>query len=250
MILLHTGKHGTTMTSLPRDSWVDMPSFIRPENGKQYGAEHNKLNAAFSYGGAPFLVKTVEKNTGLRIDHYAEIGFAGFVGIVDAVGGVDMCLDKPIKDEKSGADLKKGCQTLDGSQALAFVRQRHQEADGDLGRAKNQQKFLSALAKRAASRQVLLDPGKMRDTTKAGLKSLIVDQDTGLPDLAKLAQAMQKVSQGKGKRVELPIADKYHWTDKGSSVLWDKKRANALFERLRKDEPVPAKWGAEDPGKP
>ncbi|WP_419994838.1 LCP family protein [Streptomyces boninensis] len=245
MMLVHTGKHGTTMTSLPRDSWSDMPSFIRPENGKQYGAEHNKLNAAFSYGGAPFLVKTIERNTGLRIDHYAEVGFAGFVNIVDAVGGVRMCLDRPVKDENSGADLKKGCQVLDGAQGLSFVRQRHQEAEGDLGRAKNQQKFLSALAHQAASKKTLMSPGKVRGIVEAALGSVIVDQDTDIPDLVRMAQAVQKVSQGKGRQVQIPIADKYHWTDKGSSVLWDRKRAKDLFERMRKDEPIPAERPAK-----
>ncbi|MEK8144209.1 LCP family protein [Streptomyces sp. M10(2022)] len=94
------------------------------------------------------------------MDHYAEIGFSGFVGIVNAVGGVPMCLDHAVQDPKSGLDLTKGCHTLDGRGALAFVRQRHQEKEGDLGRTRNQQKFLAALAGKAASPDVLSDPGK------------------------------------------------------------------------------------------
>ncbi|WP_416876626.1 LCP family protein, partial [Kitasatospora sp. SC0581] len=95
-------------------------------NGKIVPATTSKINAAFNGGGGRLLVQTVEFNTGLRIDHYAEIGFAGFVGLVDAVGGVEMKIDNDIKDRDSGLDLKAGTQTLTGSQALAFVRQRHQ----------------------------------------------------------------------------------------------------------------------------
>jgi LCP family protein required for cell wall assembly len=151
LMLLHTGAHGTTMVSLPRDSWVTLPAYLDPDTGKRYRPAKNKLNAAYSLGGPRLLVRTVELNTGLRVDHYAEIGFGGFVGVVDAVGGVEMCVDRNIKDEKSGLDLRKGCHTLNGAQALAFVRQRHQEASGDLGRSRNQQKFLAALAHKAAT---------------------------------------------------------------------------------------------------
>ncbi|CAM5648160.1 LytR family transcriptional regulator OS=Streptomyces alboniger OX=132473 GN=CP975_13910 PE=3 SV=1 [Streptomyces alboniger] len=110
MILLHTGASGTTMMSLPRDSWVTLPPYVDPGTGRSYRAAPNKLNAAFSLGGPELLVRTVERNTGLHVDHYAEIGFAGFVGVVDAVGGVDMCLDRPIKDKSSGANLPRGCR--------------------------------------------------------------------------------------------------------------------------------------------
>ncbi|MGC5566613.1 LCP family protein [Streptomyces sp. FR-108] len=85
MILLHTGANGTTMVSLPRDSWVTVPAYVRPETGRGYDAEPDKLNAAFSLGGPDLLVRAVESNTGLHVDHYAEIGFAGFVSVVDAV---------------------------------------------------------------------------------------------------------------------------------------------------------------------
>ena len=102
MILVHTGANGTTMMSLPRDSWVTIPPYVRPDTGQNIRATKDKLNAAFSYGGPDLLIRTVEHNTGLHIDHYAEIGFAGFVGVVNAIGGVDLCLDKAIKDESSG----------------------------------------------------------------------------------------------------------------------------------------------------
>ncbi|WP_346095376.1 LCP family protein [Streptomyces olivaceiscleroticus] len=238
MILLHTGAHGTTMMSLPRDSWVTIPPYIRPDTGKHYRASKNKLNAAFSFGGPDLLVRTIEHNTGLRIDHYTEIGFAGFVGIVDAVGGVRMCVDRNIKDEKSGLDLKAGCHTLDGRKALAFVRQRHQEARGDLGRSRNQQKFLSALADKTATPDTFLDPSKVYPTMRAGLDTLIVDKDTDLRTLSALFEAMKGVTAGNGKRLNVPVSSLGFHTSKGSAVQWNLPQARKLFGELRDDRPV------------
>jgi LCP family protein required for cell wall assembly len=237
MILLHTGAGGTTMLSLPRDSWVTLPPYVDPGTGRNYRAAPNKLNAAFSLGGPELLVRTVERNTGVHIDHYAEIGFAGFVGVVDAVGGVDLCLDRPIKDKASGANLPRGCQTLDGADALAFVRQRKQEAQGDLGRTRNQQKFLTALAAKAATPGTLLDPAKSVPAVSAGLDTLVVDEDTGLPQLMSLFQAMRGVTGG-GRQLNVPVSNPNLTTSKGSAVQWDAARARKLFQELNQDRPV------------
>ncbi|ASQ95232.1 LCP family protein [Streptomyces sp. 11-1-2] len=245
MMVLHTGARGATLMSLPRDSWVTIPPYTYPMTGKRPGPSKNKLNAAFSAGGPELLVRTIEHNTGLRIDHYAEIGFAGFVNVVNAVGGVHLCLDKPIKDKKSGADLKAGCQTLDGRQALAFVRQRHQEAKGDLGRSQNQQKFLSALAKQAARPSQALVPWKVFPTVGAGLDTLIVDKGMDLRTLMTMFKAMQSVAgdhgRGHGNRLNVPVTGHGLATSKGSAVQWDDARAKWLFGRLRNDQPVGAR---------
>ncbi|MGW6062463.1 LCP family protein [Streptomyces sp. NPDC055189] len=238
MMLLHTGANGSSMVSLPRDSWVTLPGRLDTKTGKTKRPEGDKLNAAFSYGGPELLVHTVEQNTGLRIDHYAEIGFAGFVNIVDAIGGVRMCLDRDIKDEKSGADLRKGCHTLSGKQALAFVRQRHQEREGDLGRSKNQQKFLSTLAHQAATPDTLFDPTEIGPAVQAGLDTLIVDEDMSLPDLSKMFRAVQSVSGGKGKRINVPVSGFGVPTSKGNVLKWDAERSARLFDDLRHDRPV------------
>ncbi|MER6692613.1 LCP family protein [Streptomyces minutiscleroticus] len=238
MMLLHTGAHGTTLVSLPRDSWVTLPSYVDPDTGKHHRAVRNKLNAAYSLGGARLLVRTVELNTGLRVDHYAEIGFAGFVGVVDAVGGVDMCLDRDIKDPKSGTDLEKGCHTLDGAQALAFVRQRHQEADGDLGRSRNQRRFLSALARETARPGTVLDPSRVYPALNAALDTLVVDGNMDLPTLVSLFQAMRRVSDGNGKQLNVPVGDRGLRTSKGSALQWERAKAERLFTELRNDRPV------------
>jgi LCP family protein required for cell wall assembly len=238
MILLHTGAHGTTMVSLPRDSWVTIPSYIRPDTGKHYPASKNKLNAAFSLGGPDLLIRTVESNTGLRVDRYAEIGFAGFVGVVDAVGGVRMCLDKDVKDKKSGENLTKGCHLLDGRAALSFVRQRHQEAQGDLGRTQNQQKFLSALAHKVATPGTLLNPDRIYPTVNAGLNTLVVDKQMTLWDMASMFQSIRKVSADNGEQIHVPVSDLGFRTSKGSAVKWDVPQAEKLFAELRNDQPI------------
>ena len=238
MILLHTGAHGSTMVSLPRDSWVTVPAFTRPSTGKRLGPAKNKLNAAFSLGGPALLARTIEHNTGLRIDHYAEIGFAGFVDVVNATGGVRMCLKRNIKDEKSGADLHKGCQTLDGAQALAFVRQRHQESEGDLGRTQNQQRFLSALASQATEPDTALDPTAVYPALSAGLDTLVVDRDMNLRKLTSMLRAVRGVTSGGGRQVNVPVESPGISTPKGSALRWDEDRADQLFSELRRDRPV------------
>ncbi|MGW6269091.1 LCP family protein [Streptomyces sp. NPDC055060] len=238
MMLLHTGANGTSMVSLPRDSWVTLPGRLDTTTGKTRRPERDKLNAAFAYGGPELLVHTVERNTGLRVDHYAEIGFAGFVNIVDAIGGVRMCLDRDIKDKKSGADLRKGCHVLDGEQALAFVRQRHQEREGDLGRSKNQQKFLATLAHQAARPGTLLDPTEIGPAVRAGLDTLIVDEDMSLRDLGEMFRAVQSVSGGKGKRINVPVSGFGVPTSKGNVLKWDPDASARLFAELRQDRPV------------
>ncbi|MFE9422310.1 LCP family protein [Kitasatospora sp. NPDC006697] len=241
MMILHIGSSGNTLMSIPRDSWVPIPAHLDTAGtGKTVPATTSKINSAFNNGGGPLLVETVEKNTGLHIDHYAEVGFAGFVGIVDAVGGVHMCIDKDIQDKDSGLNLKAGCQTLNGQQSLAFVRQRHQMADQDLGRMRNQQKFLSALAHQAANPGTLLDPFELYPLIDAGLGTLIVDKGTGLTDLAGLFEAMRSVSGGNGKSITIPIANSdYHTPDGQSAVKWDPAKSKQVFDALKNDSPVP-----------
>ncbi|MFF8973307.1 LCP family protein [Streptomyces sp. NPDC014995] len=235
MMILHTGSNGDTLISLPRDSDVEIPSFVGSESGKRYEGtgRHTKLNAAYAEDGPELLVRTVEFNTGLRIDHYVEIGFAGFANIVDAVGGVEMDIPQDIKDTKSGADLKKGKQTLNGEQALAFVRTRYALAGSDLDRTKNQQKFLAALANQVATPGTVLNPFTLYPTMGAGLDSLIVDKDMGLYDLASMFFAMKGVNSGDGKSMNMPISG-----SSGGNLVWDEAKVKQLVGQLKNDEKV------------
>ncbi|GAA2059512.1 LCP family protein [Streptomyces albiaxialis] len=236
IMILHVGDSGNTMVSLPRDSDVVLPSFTGSESGKKYPAtgKHIKINAAYSQDGPELLVRTVEANTGLRIDHYAEIGFGGFAKIVDSVGGVEMDIPQDIKDEKSGADLKKGKQTLDGKDALAFVRTRYALKGSDLDRTKNQQKFLSALANQVATPWTVLNPFRLYPTMGAGLDTLKVDKDMSLWNVARMFWAMKGVSGGDGKSMNMPIAG----PAPGGNLAWDKPKVKKLVEQMNNGEKV------------
>ncbi|MEU8522722.1 LCP family protein [Streptomyces sp. NBC_01216] len=235
MMILAACGSGNTMVSLPRDSWVTIPSFVGSESGKKYPARGaTKLNAAYAMDGAELLVRTVEFNTGLRIDHYAEIGFAGFANIVDALGGVEMDIEKGFKDKNSGADFKAGKQTLDGEQALAFVRTRYAFAESDLARTKNQQKFLSTLANQAATPGTILDPFTLYPTLGAGLDTLIVDKDMSLYDLGRMFFAMKGISGGDGTSMNMPLAG----TAPQGSLKWDMPKVKELVRQIQNDEKV------------
>ncbi|MEU8481735.1 LCP family protein [Streptomyces sp. NPDC048641] len=235
MMILHTGDNGSTMISLPRDSNVTIPSYKGSDSGKLYPNQGRqvKLNAAYAEDGPELLVRTVEFNTGLHIDHYAEIGFGGFAKIVDAVGGVEMNLKEGFKDKWSGADFQKGKQTLNGQQALAFVRTRHAFAASDLQRTKNQQAFLSALAHQVATPSTVLNPFKLYPTMGAGLDSLVVDKDMSLWDLGSMFFAMKGVTGGDGKSMNMPVSGSVN-----GNLVWDKTKVKQLVGELKNDETV------------
>ncbi|MFE7975063.1 LCP family protein [Streptomyces shenzhenensis] len=235
MMILHVGGNGDTLISLPRDSDVEIPSYKGSTSGKVYQGtgRRTKLNAAYAEDGPALLVRTVEFNTGLHIDHYVEIGFAGFANIVDAVGGVEITIDKGFKDKYSGADFGAGKQTLNGEQALAFVRTRHAFATSDLQRTKNQQKFLSALAHQVATPSTVLNPFKLYPTLGAGLDSLTVDKDMSLWNLASMFWAMKGVSGGDGTSLNMPISG-----SSGGNLVWDKTKVKTLVNELNNDEKV------------
>ncbi|MET9637219.1 MULTISPECIES: LCP family protein [Streptomyces] len=235
MMILAKCSSGNTMISLPRDSDVEIPSFVGSQSGKKFTGTGRrvKLNAAYAEDGPELLVRTVEHNTGLRIDHYAEIGFAGFANIVDALGGVELDIEEGFKDEKSGADFKAGKQTLNGEQSLAFVRTRYAFAESDLQRTKNQQKFLSALANQAATPSTILNPFALYPMLGAGLDTLIVDKDMGLYDMGQMFFAMKGVNGGDGVSMNMPISGQ-----RGGNLVWDKAKVQQLVKQIQNDEKV------------
>nr|WP_311736239.1 LCP family protein [Mycolicibacterium iranicum] len=211
-----------TMVSIPRDSYVPIPD---------YGSD--KINAAFSVGGPQLLAQTVEQATGMRIDHYAEIGFGGFAGLVDAVGGVTMCPAEPISDPLAGIDLPAGCQRLDGPSALGFVRSRATPR-ADLDRMVNQRQFMSALVDRASSPAVLLNPLRWYPMAAAASDTLTVDDGDHVWDLARLAWALR----GDITTVTVPIGE-FTENGSGSIVVWDSEAATELFSALTTDSAIP-----------
>jgi LCP family protein required for cell wall assembly len=231
IILVHVPSGGgkPALISVPRDSYLPIP-----RHGK------NKVNAAFAIGGPKLLVETLEDATGLRIDGYVEIGFAGFADVVDSLGGVDICVPRDISDAKAHIDLTKGCQTLDGATALGYVRARYSDPKGDLGRAERQRQFLGAVMKQAATPSTVLLPWRWWRFTHSAAGGVLVGQDTSAIDAYRIMSTLRGVSSGSALSLVVPISTANATTSAGSSVLWDSSRAEALFTMLRDGTPLDA----------
>lgn len=216
IMLLHTGDGPSLLLSIPRDSIVPIP-----------GHGTTKINAAFAYGGPRLLVRTLEQSTGLRIDHYVEIGFGGFVNSVDAVGGVEICPTKRMVDRQANLNIKKGCQHVDGITALGYARSRHTSGIGDIDRAKHQREVVSAIGHEVKSPATVLNPFRYWRVNMAGTSSIKVDEDSGVLDLARFAWAMTRVNGTDGLTCSMPIRD--------LAVHWDSERALALLKLIKAD---------------
>lgn len=228
VMLLHVPTFGDpTLVSLPRDSYVA----IRDQGW-------NKLNAAHSSGGPELLVDTVEQATGLGIDGYMEIGFGGFVSVVDGVGGVEMCLDQPAQDEKAHIDLPAGCQELSGADALGYVRMRYNDPRGDIGRVERQREFLSALVDKLLTPSTIFVPWRLEDAGTSTAEAISLGDDTSLVEAGRMALAMRSVAGGTGTSLTVPVADPNYATEVGSAVLWNEEQATRLFTALRQGEAI------------
>ncbi|MER6629667.1 LCP family protein [Streptomyces sp. NPDC000987] len=222
-----------SVVSLPRDSYAELP----PAGGRP--PRPIKINAAYAEGGPNLTVRTVERMTRVKIDHYLEVDFTSFMKTVDVVGGVKICTAGPLKDSYTGLDLPAGTHTLGGGQALQYVRSRHVDGASDLGRMKRQQRFLAALVDRATSSGVLLNPMKFRDVTRAVLGSVRADKGFGTDELLELGRAMRDFSPSSSEFTTVPIGRMgYLVKGYGSTLKWDTARADALFARLRDDRPL------------
>lgn len=229
MMLLHIPDNDTkpTLVSLLRDSYVDIPG-----HGK------DKLNAAYAFGGPKLLAQTVEINTKLRLDHYIEIGFAGFADLVDAVGGVDMCLKDPIDDPKAGIKLPAGCQELNGEQALGYVRTRATPR-ADLDRVIHQREFIGALTDKATSFGTLINPFKMVPLIANAPDAITVDEGDHLYNLPSLTFAIGGASDGSTITTTVPMGGSARTKSGGAAITWDQNKKTKLFDALRTDQPVP-----------
>ncbi|PPK97717.1 LCP family protein required for cell wall assembly [Kineococcus xinjiangensis] len=227
IMLLHVPDSGgpTALISIPRDSYVPIP-----------GHGRNKINSSFSIGGPQLLVQTVEEVSGLRVDHYVETGFGGFARIVDAVGGVDMCVPSPVRDERAGLDLAAGCQTMDGPTALGFARYRYSDPLGDLGRVQRQRELLAAIMAKGASPATLANPLRAVPLASAGGSALVLDERATPWTLLTFARGMRAAASTAGISMTVPIGDPALRTPAGTAVKWDTERAVAMFEALKADD--------------
>ncbi|MDN5794483.1 MAG: LCP family protein [Intrasporangium sp.] len=230
IMLVHVSESGgkPVMISIPRDSYVPIPG---------YGS--NKINASFSLGGPKLLTETVEQVTGIHVDGYLEIGLGGFAAVVDSLGGVDICVPRDMKDKKAGIDLKKGCQTLNGKNALGYVRSRYEDPLGDIGRAARQRQFLGALMKEAATPATVLVPWRYKGFADAVAGGITVGEETSLMDAVRILRAMRSVSNDEGLSLSVPVENlAYPTSNAGVAVKWNTAQAKALFSALKNDEPL------------
>ncbi|WP_225234657.1 LCP family protein [Klenkia terrae] len=244
MILVHIPANGAkaSFVSFPRDSYVEIP-----------GHGQDKLNAAYAYGmadapagatdaqtqaaGAQLLIQTISQLTGLAIDHYAEVDLLGFFNLSSVIGGVDVNLCNAVQDDFSGVDLPAGVSTIEGTQALAFVRQRHGLPRGDFDRIIRQQYFIAAMIRKMLSENVLLDLGKQRELVQAAADSLTVDQTL---DLFDLAAQMQSVSAGSIDFQTIPyVGDSEDDAGRYILQLQDEDTLHTFFANLSADAAAP-----------
>ncbi|MEU1512839.1 LCP family protein [Streptomyces sp. NPDC005811] len=248
LMVLHipADRKWASVVSFPRDSWVEIPSCEKGDGGTS-SPHHFKINEAFAIGGsggevagaAACSIKTIEANTGLRIDHFMSIDFSGFKGMVDALEGIEVCPEAAIHDEKAHLDLEAGCQTIKGEKALGYVRTRYSVGDGsDIGRIGRQQEFMDAMAKKAKSK--LTDADAMYGFLQSVTKSLTADTElAGIEPLYGLANELKGIDSDRLAFVTVPNygreADQP--SDK-ANVVWQYPQAADLFTSLAQDKEV------------
>lgn len=232
------------LVSIPRDSIVDIPPCALSEGGQTSSATNAMFNSAFTRGDSlassvACTQSTIEKNTGLKIDGFTVVDFAGFEEIIDALGGVKMNIPEDMKSKKSGLDLKAGEQTLNGEDALAYARTRTMEvgsADGsDIARIDRQQELLEAIAKQTLSRGTLTNPSKLYDVIDASLESASFSEDLGSGSaLSGLAYELRSIDTENISFHTVPVTD---WEQDPNRVIWTSE-ADKYWEALRSDERI------------
>ncbi|MDQ0406948.1 LCP family protein [Streptomyces sp. NBC_01723] len=232
------GRKQAVAVSIPRDTLVTRPECEKSDGSALPEAKRVMFNSVYSQAGPACVVKTVEKMSGVRMDHYMEIDFAGFKGLVDAIGGVPVTVEEPIKDPASGLDLSAGTHTLDGTESLAFVRTRHGVGDGsDLGRIGLQQQFLIALLSEVKKQDLLGSPTKTYKIADSLTAALTTDSElASLTSLADFARSMNGVDPATMETIMLPVA--YDKTDP-NRVVAAEPQATELWKAVRSDSEIP-----------
>ena len=227
MMLIHVAadRSSVTVVSLPRDSWVNIP-----------GHGMNKINAAFGLGGPKLMVATVEQATGLVVNDFVEVNFLGFVKVIDALGGVNICLPQAVNDPYSGLRLSAGTHHVNGVTALEFARDRHSFATSDLARIDNQQRLLASLLSEAISSGTLADPLRLSHFLGSVLGTIKVDQSL---NLTALADQLRGITPREVHFLTVPLSNTNYLTPTGeSAVLWNAAAAHQIFAAFRADQPA------------
>ncbi|MUL41333.1 LytR family transcriptional regulator [Streptomonospora sp. PA3] len=237
LMLAHISTDGrVTVVNFPRDSLVRLPECEPYGETDGTPGYHGMINAALFHGGPPCVVKTVESLTGIRIDHFAHLSFGGFREMIDAIGGVQICIPRPMHDERAQLDLEAGRQVLDGEEALSFVRARYEIGNGsDIGRIDRQQMFLGALADEVAGSDLLTRPGRTTEMLTAITEHTGTDGDFTLPTMISIASTLAGTELSDIAFYTVP------WQRAPldpNRVVWDESAAARLFSAIRHDRPV------------
>lgn len=237
LVHLSADRSSATVVSIPRDSMTPAPpdcSSTAPKDEWRM----RQWNQNFSIGGTGCLIRTLEGNTGVFVDHYAVVDFRGFKQMVDALGGVEVCTSTAIDDPNTHLQLDAGKHTLDGRQALQYVRVRKSIGDGsDLQRIDRQQAFLSSVAQQATSSKLLLQPTKLYGFLDAATRSLTTDPDFGVGTMRDLASSVRGIGLDKIQFVTVPNET---YPPDPNRVQW-KSSAEQIWSALREDRQVGAK---------
>ncbi|MFZ3473583.1 LCP family protein [Streptomyces sp. 4.24] len=239
LVHIPEGRKKATAVSIPRDTLVTRPECKDADGKTVKTANRVMFNSVYSLAGPACVVKTVEQMSGVRVDHFVEVDFAGFKGLVDALGGVSVTIDKPINGGSGGLKLEPGTHRLDGTESLKFVRTRYGYGDGsDLGRIGLQQTFMMAMLSEIKKQDALGNPARLYKLADAGTKSLTTDSELGsLKGLSDFAQSMKGVDPDTMETIMLPVA--YDKVDR-NRVIAAEPQAGQLWEALRNDQAIPA----------
>lgn len=238
-ILLHVSGDRTRAlaVSIPRDTMIDLP-MCKNKQGEMVGGYKSRFNEAFDLGGPSCTVKAVEEQTGVKADHFAVVDFAGFKGVVNALDGVEVCLEKAVKDKESKLDLPAGKSVVKGEQALAFVRARKSLSDGsDISRIQRQQDFLSSAMRKAISLDTIKNPLKLYEVLKATTSTLTVDPQ--LASMESMQELALNLSELRPDSVTFATAP-FVYNDDMATVSFSPK-AQELWNAIKNDQPWPPK---------
>ncbi|MFE9221604.1 LCP family protein [Streptomyces lavendulae] len=239
LVHIPEGRARATAVSIPRDTLISRPE-CKDKDGRNVPAANRVMfNSVYSVAGPACVVKTVEQLSGIRVDHFVEVDFAGFKGLVDALGGVTVTLDRPMSGAKGGLKLDAGTHRLNGTDSLKFVRTRYGYGDGsDLGRIGLQQQFMLAMLSEIKKQDALGNPARLYKLADAGTKSLTTDSDlASLTALSDFARSMKGVDPSTMETIMLPVA--YDKVDPNRVVI-AQEQASQLWEALRTDQKIPA----------
>ncbi|MQY40049.1 Transcriptional regulator LytR [Streptomyces sp. RB17] len=238
IVHVYEGHKKASVVSVPRDTLIDRPACTDTKGTTHPAANGVMFNEAYSTGGAACAVKTVESLTGIRMDHYLEVDFAGFQKLIDDLGGVPVTTTRNIDDPQSHLNLQAGTHTLDGRQALGLVRTRHGVGDGsDLGRIQLQQAFVKALIGQVKHVGVFTSPKKLYDLADTATKTVTTDSELGsVNSLIDFADGLKGISSHRMTMITMPVQ---YDPSNPNRVLMEKQKAQLVWDALKNDRPIP-----------